>query len=152
MGGIQCLSAFIKQDGHQTALVNDPNLFNNPWVQYPRLAKWFEDREGILQKIEKANPDVIALSAVTDDFPWAVRWANEIKQRMDIPIVLGNTHATFHPEQALAQKSIDYIVRGEGELTFLELLKSLERNQGFENIQGLGYRSNGNQKINPMRM
>lgn len=31
MGGIQCLSAFLKQHGHQTALVNDPNLFENPF-------------------------------------------------------------------------------------------------------------------------
>ncbi len=35
---------------------------------------------------------------------------------------------------------VDYIVRGEGELTFRELLRALERGGGFERICGLSYR------------
>src|SRR5580698_9581771 len=96
MGGIQCLSAFLKQHGHQTALVNDPNLFDNPWIQYPALSRFFEDRDYILAQIESHHPHLVALPVVTDDYKWALKWARRIKQRMKVPIVFGNVHPTFH--------------------------------------------------------
>lgn len=152
MGGIQCLSAFLKKEGHQTALVNDPNLFDNPWVHYPYLAKVFNNSEEVILKIKNHKPELIAIPVVTDDFTWALRWAEKIKKHLSIPIVLGNAHATFHPEECLKNKWIDYIIRGEGELSLLELIHMLEGEKDFSTVLGLGYKeSNGNIKINPLR-
>lgn len=151
MGGIQCLSAYLKKNGHEVALVNDPNLFDNPWVQYPFLSKIFEDADAIIKQIDLHNPDLIGLSAVTDDFTWALKWAAKIKKHLNIPIVLGNTHATFHPEDCLKSDVIDYIIRGEGEVTLLELVHAMEGKCEFSEVQGLGYKANGEIKINPMR-
>jgi hypothetical protein len=83
MGGIQCLSAFLKKEGVETALVNDPNLFDNPWVQHPMLAKIFDDHEDVIRKIDDHNPDLIALSVVTDDLSWALKWAERIKKHLN---------------------------------------------------------------------
>ncbi len=152
MGGIQCLSAFLRQAGHTTALVNDSRLFDNPWIQFKGLARLLDETEEGLRAIERHNPDLIALSAVTDDYPWALRWARRIKERFDIPIVMGNAHPTFHPEEALRNPEIDFIVRGEGELTLLELVEALERGKGFDQVLGLGYKELGGRiRINPMR-
>lgn len=109
MGGLQCLSSFVKSRGHKTALVNDPNLFDNPWIQYPRLATWMEGRDKILRRIEAENPDLIALSAVTDDYLWALRWAKDIKLRLGVPVVLGNSHPTFHPQEVLKEEAVDLL-------------------------------------------
>lgn len=151
MGGIQCLSAFLKQAGHKTALVNDPNLFDNPWVQFPSVSAVLEDTKAILNSIEANSPDLIALPVVTDDFKWALKWARRIKERFNIPIVFGNVHPTFHPDEVLRQESVDFIVRGEGEMTLLELLESLEGRRRLQDVLGLGYKDNGEIKINPMR-
>lgn len=151
MGGIQCLSAYLKQHGHDVALVNDPNLFDNPWVQYPLLSKIFEDPDYILQKINEHNPDLVGISAVTDDFGWGLKWAKRIKETLNIPIVFGNTHSTFHPEECLKHDCVDFIIRGEGEITLLELVSALEGKLAFSDVQGLGYKDNGVIKINPMR-
>src|SRR5688572_21741874 len=126
MGGIQCLSAYLKQAGHQTALVNDPNLFDNPWVQYKTISDFFEDSDFILSQIEEHKPDLIAMPVVTDDFQWALKWSRRIKQRMRTPIVFGNCHPTFHPKDVLYHDCVDYAVRGEGEITLLELVETLE--------------------------
>ncbi|MGZ3721490.1 MAG: B12-binding domain-containing radical SAM protein [Bdellovibrionales bacterium] len=151
MGGIQCLSAFLKEAGHETALVNDPNLFDNPWIQYPAIAGLLEDSEFILQQIETYRPDLIALPVVTDDYKWALKWARRIKGRMTTPIVFGNVHPTFHPKDVLLQDCVDYVVRGEGEITLLELVETLEGKREAKDVLGLGFKENGVPRMNGMR-
>lgn len=46
---------------------------------------------------------------------------------------------------------VDYIVRGEGEVTFRELLRALERGGGFENVCGLSRREGDCWVHNPAR-
>ncbi|MFA6091874.1 MAG: radical SAM protein [Elusimicrobiota bacterium] len=151
MGGIQCLSAFLKRAGHRTALVNDPNLFDNAYVHYPALSSFFEDTESILDQIASHRPDLIAMPVVTDDYKWALKWARRIKKRTDAPIVFGNVHPTFHAEEVLRQDCVDYAVRGEGELTLLELLETLEGMRRPQDVLGLGFKENGKIRINAMR-
>ncbi|MFA6238490.1 MAG: radical SAM protein [Bacteriovorax sp.] len=151
MGGIQCLSAFLKKEGHETALVNDPNLFDNPWVQHPSLARIFDNYEEVIRKIDEHNPDLIGLSVVTDDLTWALKWATRIKKHLNIPIVFGNTHATFHSDECLKHDCVDYVIRGEGEITLLELVQALEGKKYFSEVLGLGFKEQGQIKINAMR-
>lgn len=151
MGGIQCLSAFLKRAGHETCLVNDPNLFDNPWIQYPSIANFFEDAENILASIETHRPDLVALPVVTDDFKWALKWARRIKARMNVPIVFGNTHPTFHPKEVLYQDCVDYAVRGEGEWTLLELVEVLEGKRAPDSVLGLAFKRNSEIVVNEMR-
>lgn len=151
MGGIQGLSAFLKKEGHDTALVNDPNLFDNPWVQHPLLAKLFDNYEDVIRQIDEHNPDLIGISVVTDDLSWALKWSEKIKKHLDIPIVFGNVHATFHPEECLKHECVDFIIRGEGEVTLLALVNALEGKIEFSEVLGLGYKQNNAIKINGMR-
>jgi radical SAM superfamily enzyme YgiQ (UPF0313 family) len=151
MGGIQCLSSFLKSEGYETALVNDPNLFDNPWVQHKFLAKIFDNHQNVIQQIDQHNPDLIGISVVTDDLTWALKWADRIKKHLDIPIVFGNVHATFHPQECLKYDCVDFIIRGEGELTLLELVHALEGKKDFSDVLGLGYKENGEIKLNSMR-
>lgn len=151
MGGIQCLSAFLKQHGYETALVNDPNLFDNPWIQYPAISKFFDNSESVLERIEAHKPDLIGLPVVTDDFQWALKWAGKIKSRLNVPIVFGNAHATFHANAVLEHDCVDFVVRGEGELTLLELVQALEGKMKFEDVLGLGFKTSSGIKINAMR-
>jgi anaerobic magnesium-protoporphyrin IX monomethyl ester cyclase len=46
---------------------------------------------------------------------------------------------------------VDFIVRGEGELTFSELVRALETGAGFDNIEGLSYRMGSEWNVNPDR-
>lgn len=151
MGGIQCLSAFIKQAGHSTALVNDSKLFNNPWVNFSIGANFFDASELVIEKIIEHKPDLIALSVVTDEFSWAINWAKKIKLKTHTPIVVGNVHPTFHAQQVLEFPCFDYVVRGEGEFTLLELLDVLQKKMEPENVLGLAYKKNGVIHVNPMR-
>ena len=69
-----------------------------------------------------------------------------IAKRIDpkIVIVFGGVHATFLDRQILAHyPEVDYVMRGEGEITFLKLLAALGRNRDIASIDGLTFRRDG---------
>lgn len=71
-----------------------------------------------------------------------------------LPIVWGGVHPTMEVEQTLANPLVDYVVRGEGEITFAELLNTLKNgNLGhLRSITGLSFKENGRQVHNPPRI
>jgi|TARA_B100001971_G_C18253280_1_gene579988 radical SAM superfamily enzyme YgiQ (UPF0313 family) len=83
----------------------------------------------------KNDLDIIGISSTTPSFSRAMEIVKEIKEfRCDLIIVMGGTHVTFSPEEAL-KGGVDIIVTGEGEYSFLEILEGKE----IDKIKGLVY-------------
>lgn len=103
----------------------------------------------------KNNSRVIGISSVTPTVPAMLAIAKKIRDMSNGEpplIVSGGAHSHIMPRQILESGLIDVVVRGEGELTFLELLKSIEKNSGdFSGIKGISYRSNKSIFHNPDR-
>jgi len=102
------------------------------------------------------QPDVVGLSAWTFQYETLLKIAQFVKElNHNIKVVAGGYHPSLmHEEIGNDGKSfpLDFIVRGEGELTFTELMKSLkEGREDFSLIRGLSYRKNGNFAHNPER-
>jgi radical SAM superfamily enzyme YgiQ (UPF0313 family) len=68
---------------------------------------------------------------------------------MGIPVVMGGPHSTFLPEESL--QYADYVVRGEGEETLVELLEHLESGIPLDDIKGLSFRKGDAFSHNPDR-
>lgn len=151
MGGLQCLAAFLKKHGHDAALVNDPRLLDNPWIQMPQWQRYVDTSDQLLNEVLDHKPDLIGFSVVADDYQWALAWSKKIKQKMNIPIVFGNIYPTTNPNEVLENIEVDFVVRGEGEITLLELVNELESSQNYESILGLGFKNNGEIKVNALR-
>jgi anaerobic magnesium-protoporphyrin IX monomethyl ester cyclase len=82
----------------------------------------------------------------------ALIMAKRIKKlRPKIPIVWGGWHPSIQPEQTAENENVDFLVRGQGEVTFYELVKAIEQNDGFETILGLTYKRDGKIQSNPDR-
>jgi radical SAM superfamily enzyme YgiQ (UPF0313 family) len=83
--------------------------------------------------------DLIGISTITSTAPRAYLIADKIRTiNKNIPIVFGGPHPSFLPDESLSHG--DYVVRGEGEHTLLELIDALKNNTKFENIAGLSYK------------
>ena len=95
----------------------------------------------IKKKIEKFKPDIVGISVFVSAALKASLRVAEIVKTIDptCQIVLGGRHPTFEPDGSLNSKNIDYVVRGEGELTFRELIIK----GSPENIEGISYKVNG---------
>ncbi len=92
--------------------------------------------------------DAVGISVNTATYSEGYIIAENIKRR-GIPVIMGGIHVTFFPDEALDY--CDYVVRGEGEETIVELLEALENNSSLDKVGGISYKA-GNQKVhNPAR-
>jgi len=109
--------------------------------------------EDVGKIIKQYDPDLIGITATTSMMPDAYkvsRIAKDINE--NVKIVLGGPHVTFIPERTVKEcPCVDYIVRGEGELTFKELVDTLDKGKDINKILGLSINRDGKVKNNPPR-
>ncbi|HUH64219.1 MAG TPA: radical SAM protein [Terracidiphilus sp.] len=61
----------------------------------------------------------------------------------DFPIILGGWHPSLLPKQTLEASYVDYIVRGQGEDSMLELVRHIQAGAAPDLIPGIGFKRNG---------
>lgn len=71
----------------------------------------------------------------------AVRISKAAKKlRPDLPIVFGGWHASLATQQTLREPFVDAIVRGQGELTLLELSRRIAGRENWHGVRGLSFK------------
>lgn len=71
----------------------------------------------------------------------AVPHSRALKQEFpDLKIVWGGYFPTQHAHAVLRDPAVDFVVRGHGEMVFLNLLDTLAQDADFTSIEGLAYR------------
>ncbi len=118
--GIAYLAAVAREGGHNVKIV-DLNV----------------EKKG-LENIDLKFFDVIGITTDTPRYYESLKIAKEIK-KSGKPIIMGGYHVTFLDEEVLSTGLVDFVVRGEGEEIFLNLLNALENNTGLKNILGISY-------------
>jgi radical SAM superfamily enzyme YgiQ (UPF0313 family) len=104
-------------------------------------------KQTMTELIHEYTPDLVGLGAMSFQFATANRIATLIKNvRKETTTVLGGYHPTLLYDEICVSdngKPFDYIIRGEGESTFSELLDAMEGKRGLESVRGLSYRKDG---------
>ena len=109
-------------------------------------------RERIVTQLDGAL--CVGISIVTGPMiVEAIEVAKAIKAaRPDVPVILGGWHPSTLAEQSLRAPYIDVVVRGQGEITFGEILDRLLHNETLAGIEGCSYRDSEGRIIhNPSR-
>ena len=107
---------------------------------------YFHDYEEIRRRIEEVRPDVVATTAFTAEIVDALKVLKLAKGiNPEIVTVIGNVHPTFCYEEILREHYgyVDYIVRGEGEETIIDLMDALSSGGDLAKVRGIAYRENG---------
>jgi anaerobic magnesium-protoporphyrin IX monomethyl ester cyclase len=103
--------------------------------------------------IESANPSMILTSGYTTNAYTCVRTCELAKTiNENITTIVGGVHFSFTPEESLrSYPEIDYIIRGEGEQTVVELIKTIENKQKTSDVKGISFRNKTNIVHTPPR-
>jgi len=96
----------------------------------------------ILKRIKKAKPNLVGLSCIfSSQFLMILEIAKAIKkQHPSQKIIVGGSHVTVSPKETLMNDNVDYIMIGEGEESFLEFIRRMEKNEPIDDIPGLGFK------------
>ncbi|MEW5896147.1 MAG: radical SAM protein [Nanoarchaeota archaeon] len=99
--------------------------------------------------IEGFKPEVVGVSCWSPTYNEAINILQEIKNFDKKTItVIGGAHVTSYPEPALENKAVDFVFRGEAELSFPLFLKELEKKEpDWSKIKGLYFRNKAGELI-----
>jgi radical SAM superfamily enzyme YgiQ (UPF0313 family) len=111
-------------------------------------------RETVCRLVEVHRPEVVGLSIMTFQRRTARKIIALVRSLQNgVRIVVGGYDPSLAPEAYIepAPGGADFIVRGEGEITFRDLLRALEAGRGYVGLPGLTYRSGDGFTTNPER-
>ncbi|MBP7175146.1 MAG: B12-binding domain-containing radical SAM protein [Thermoclostridium sp.] len=112
----------------------------------------FHDKpEKLLEVIEINEPKAVGFSCDFDNCDLIIRLTKKIKERWEIPIIVGGPQSIGLNKKFMEESQVDYILRGEGEISLPQLLKVILSHTGdpcvpetLTMIKGLAYLKDGN--------
>ena len=129
--GLMYLATYLKDSGYEISILD-------------QAAVKYENRD-VINWIQQGDPDIVGFSILCASFENAKSISKAIKAwNPNLKIVFGNYLATFYARKILESYDwVDICVRGEGELTFAELVEKLELNRKLDDVEGISFRYNG---------
>jgi radical SAM superfamily enzyme YgiQ (UPF0313 family) len=123
------LATALKKAGHTVQVAFDRALFDDKqYFSVPLLNRIFSEKEKMVREIIRARPDILAMSVFADNYQWGLDVARRVRRRHRCVTVWGGMHPTSCPEEVISQNEVDYLITGEGERPFVELLAALSEN------------------------
>lgn len=136
--GIAYLAAVLREAGHQAALI-DANVEANAF-------------HAIRARLEAFRPDVVGISVVSELYRTSLKIAAMAKEALPgVTVIMGGSHPTVFPGSVAAEGDVDYVVRGEGEDTIVELVAALESGGSVRGIRGIAYKDGDRIAVEPAR-
>ena len=128
--GLMSLAAYLIREGFDVRIED--------YIVEPYSA------ERVRQVLSEFRPHIAGSTAVTMNVKKALAILEDFRAvNPELVTLIGGPHATFDAEGMLSHSHIDYVIRGEGEITTAELLTAIESGRSAESIKGISYRKNG---------
>ncbi|MFD1422380.1 B12-binding domain-containing radical SAM protein [Laceyella tengchongensis] len=107
----------------------------------------------IVSDLYGRQPDVVGFSCYIWNIEETITVIDMLKKvKPDVKIVLGGPEVSYDTDYWMKRlPQVDFIVVGEGEATFHQLLTELRGEQKFHFVLGLAYRAGDEVRINPPR-
>ena len=135
--GLLQLGAYLEKEGIDVQIV-DATALSNPW-------------KDLASSIAVSKADVIGVTcSATCLSPEAIQTIQLSKKLSPNSIlVAGGSHFTLMADAILQElKELDYIILGEGEIAFSQLLQNLSRGGNGREVKGLAYSNHGKVILN----
>jgi anaerobic magnesium-protoporphyrin IX monomethyl ester cyclase len=129
--GLLYLAAYLEQHTQHRVEVLDTQVEELTYEQLARI-------------VAQKRPDVVGITAMTFTLLDVIKTTQVVKQANEhIQIVLGGPHAHLFSEETARLPSVDYVVMGEGEVTFKELVDHIHDPKVLRDVKGLVFQKDG---------
>ena len=124
--GLCYISAYLKMKGFHDVKGVDLNI---------------DSIEDLKRSLTDDENNIVGIYCATKSFDESIAIA-KIAKKNGSKVIMGGPHPTLCPEEILQNENVDFVVIGEGEISFYELVTALYENKSFEEIEGIGYKTN----------
>jgi len=137
--GLMYLATYLKDAGHKISILDQAA------VNY--------ENSDVINWVKKGDPDVVGFSILCASVENAKLISKALKVlNPNLKIIFGNYLATFYARKILENYDwVDICVRGDGEITFSELIEKIELKKDLIEVDGITYKRNGKIKENKNR-
>ena len=136
-GTIPLAAGYLKAMAHKCDLTKNVDIE----ILDKKTSNFFGDSD-VIQHIVEKQPDIVGFSCYVWNIERTVYIINQIKSRIPkLKTICGGTEVSSQYKRFLRNKNIDIVVIGEGELTFIELLRNFLHNKPkLGEIQGIAFK------------
>jgi radical SAM superfamily enzyme YgiQ (UPF0313 family) len=132
--GLLAIASYIKAKGHTVKVVDLTVKANS-----------------IEKCIRTFNPDVVGVSFSATLVGNSTVTISRIAKKYNVPVVWGGHMPSSLPDLCFKEGCVDFIVIGEGEVTFSKLLDTIDAGGVYSDIDGLAYVDKDGMHINKHR-
>jgi len=152
--GLAYVGAVLEEQDYEVKIL-DGILLRPQYEKLPDGRKYYGlDYSSIRNEISEWAPEVVGISSMyTASHETTEQICRMIKSDIsgEIVTICGGAHPTVAPEGTLSEEHIDYVVLGEGEQAIGELMNALDGGGELAEIDGIGYKTDGQVMVNPKR-
>lgn len=132
--GLLSIATYLKENGHTVEICD-------------RAVK----KDNFKKRLQNYKPDLVGVSVLSGRGINDALKVSRIIKSHNIPLVWGGHIASEVPEQVFETELVDFIVIGEGEITFLELIETIQEKKSYHEVDGIAFIENGKVIINKYR-
>lgn len=114
----------------------------NAYGHEARIIECLVESNDVSKALKEFKPDIVGISAISFLSSIEAKRLTELVHSFGVKVVLGGQAATATPELILKEAKPDYIILGEGEITWLELVNTIENRGDVSAVNGLAYLEN----------
>lgn len=138
---LMSLAGYLEREGIQTDIVEVKRLPD-------RTNRWQEVEDdvckSIVDRVKASNARYVGIPCYSSDLRGVKKLAYQIRERMDVIMIVGGTHATLQPEDLVFPDGpFDLAVLGEGEQTLTEVVRVMNRSGQLKEVPGLVFCQGG---------
>ena len=135
--GVAYIASYLKKYGHEVKC-----RYIDSKDQYTEL----------LEFVKTYRPNVVGFTSVETQFIYVMEIASLIKEVHSCFVICGGVYVTLSPECVKKARSLDGIIRGEGEYAIVELLDKLEKGEDYRSTKNFCYYDTDKDSVvmNPM--
>lgn len=147
------LAAVAEQKGHRVRILDTIVEGLSFRTDVGRLVRVGLPEDAIKREVGAFQPDLVGITCPFTLMDVEMRRVASLVKEVnpDVLVAVGGAHPSSLPEYVIQDANIDFLIVGEGEKTFAELIKSVEAGEGFLNVNGLVFKRNGEVVRNPPR-
>ncbi len=151
--GLAYIASYLEKNGIDVEILDIAAEGINQVKKIGNKKRYGLSENEIKKRIRKASPDIVGITSISTPHSPDAHEAAKIAKKVfpKVPVVMGGAHPSANPDEVLKDKNVDIVVRGEGEITFLEIVKKYERKEKLDGIPGTCVRRGRGIAENPPR-